>query len=123
MFEPSKVLSLVRDAFPAAEIDPTDHQQVRLERELAGWVQGVQNPERRAALSRQSWNLYKTNGPTYRFVIPFPTGQRIPGHVRRLSMAFWVPHGLPRDLLERLLTLLRSFRMGEPKSFETEDSD
>jgi hypothetical protein len=114
-FEPAKVLRQLRRAFPDAEIDPTDHQRVRLLRELEFWSQGVREPELREKLVGQSWGLYKTNGPTYRFVVPFPSGHRVSGVARRLSVGFRVPAGLPPEYREQLLAFLRSLRLGEPK--------
>jgi hypothetical protein len=116
-FEPAKVLRQLRRAFPEAEIDPTDHQRVRLLRELEMWSHC--EPELRETLVRQSWGLYQTNGPTYRFVIPFPSGHRVGGGARRLSTWLEVPAGLPPEHRERLLAFLRSLRMGEP----TPDAD
>jgi hypothetical protein len=114
-FEPAKVLRQVRQAFPEAEIDPTDHQRVRLLRELKCWSGGEREPELREKLIRQSWGLYQTNGPAYRFVVPFPPGHRVSGGARRLSVYFRVPSGLPAEHSGRLLAFLRSLRMGEPK--------
>lgn len=113
-FEPAKVLRLLRRAFPDAEVDPTDHQQVRLLRELEFWSRLGDDPERRESLVRSSWGLYKTNGPTYRFVIPFPSGHRIAGSARRMSVNFWLPPDLPPRERERLAGFLRSLRLGEP---------
>jgi hypothetical protein len=113
-FEPAKVLRQLKRAFPEAEIDPTDHQRVRLLRELEFWAQGEKTAELRKTLVRQSWGLYQTNGPTYRFVIPFPSGHRVSGGARRLSVGFQVPAGLPPEHREQLLAFLRSLRMGEP---------
>lgn len=113
-FEPAKVLRRLRHAFPDVEIDPTDHQQVRLLRELEFWTQGVPDAQLRAKLIGQSWGLYQTNGPTYRFVIPFPTGHRVPGQARRLSVGVQLPSDLPPACREQFLTFLRSLRMGEP---------
>jgi hypothetical protein len=114
-FEPAKVLRQLRRAFPEVEIDPTDHQRVRLLRELEFWSQGEREPELREKPVGQSWGLYRTNGPTYRFEIPFPSGHRVSGGVRRLSVTFRVPPGLPPEFREQLLAFLRSLRMGEPK--------
>ena len=113
-FEPVKVLRQLQRAFPDVEIDPTDHQRVRLLRELEFWAQGYKDEELRETLVRQSWGLYQTNGPTYRFIIPFPSGHRVSGAARRLSVGFQVPVGLPPECRERLLSFLRSLRMGEP---------
>jgi hypothetical protein len=87
---------------------------------LEAWSQNVSDPDLRATLSHQSWNSYKTNGPTYRFVIPFPSGDRVNGQARRLSVGFWVPRNLPREFLEQLLAFLRSLQMGDPQSLEEE---
>jgi hypothetical protein len=115
VFEPAKVLRQLRKAFPQVEIDPTDLQRVRLLRELEFWSQGAREPEVRETLIRQSWGLYRTNGPTYRFVIPFASGHRVEGGARRLSVTFKLPPGLPSEDRERLADFLRSLRMGELK--------
>lgn len=117
-FEPAKVVRLLRRTFPDAEVDPTDHQHIRLERELEYWSRSEVTPEQRATLVRQSWGLYKTNGPTYRFVVPFASGHRPLGQARRMSMGFWLPSGLPAEYRESLASFLRSLRMGEPKPEE-----
>ena len=113
-FEPSKVLRQLRRAFPEAEIDPTDHQRVRLLRELEHWARGVADSETRETLVGQSWGLYRTNGPWYRFVVPFPSGHRVSGAARRLSVGFQVPAGLPAEYRDQLVAYLRSLRMEEP---------
>jgi hypothetical protein len=114
-FEPAKVLRQLQRAFAGAEIDPTDHQRVRLLRELELWSQGERAAEVREELVRQSWQLYQTNGPTYRFVVPLASGYRVSGGARRLSVFFRAPAGLPVEDRARLLAFLRSLRMGEPK--------
>jgi len=119
-FEPVKVLRQLRLTFPGAEIDPTDHQQARLLRELDFWSRAESDV--REELIRGSWGLYRTTGPTYRFVVPFPSGHRVSGGARRLSVYFWVPPDLPAEHRERLLTFLRSLQMGEPK-LVTEDEE
>jgi hypothetical protein len=121
-FEPAKVLRQLRRAFPDAEIDPTDHQRVRLLREVESWSRDEVKPEQREKLVRQSWGLYQTNGPTYRFVLPFPSGHRVSGGTRRLSVWFRVPAGLPSEHRERVLAFLRSLRMGEP-NLNTEEGE
>jgi hypothetical protein len=113
-FEPAKVLRQLQRAFPGVEIDPTDHQRVRLLRELDFWSRRVGEPEVRESLVRQSWGLYQRNGPTYRFVVPFPSGHRVGGGARRLSVYFRLPPDLPSEHREQLLAFLRSLRMGEP---------
>jgi hypothetical protein len=123
-FEPEKVLRQLQRAFPGVEIDPTDHQRVRLLRELEFWSQGGRESEVRETLVRQSWGLYQTNGPTYRFVVPFPSGHRVGGGARRLSVYFRLPPDLPPEHREQLLTFLRSLRMGEPTlSAEAEEAE
>ena len=120
-FEPHKVLRQLRRAFPDAEVDPTDHQRVRLERELEMWSQHIPDPERRASMVRSSWGLYATNGPTYRFVIPLPSGHRVEGGARRLSVWFRLPPGVSPDDRDRLADFLRSLRMGEPTPDDEDD--
>src|SRR5262245_29200678 len=93
VFEPAKVLRQLRKAFPQVEIDPTDHQRVLLLRELECWSQGWRDPELREKLVGQSWGTYQTNGPMYKFVIPFLSGHRAKGSARRLSVTFWLPPG------------------------------
>src|SRR4051794_11799083 len=117
-FEPAKVVRQLRQAFPAAEVDPTDHQRVRLLRELDAWLRGVADPEQRETMVRQSWGLYQTNGPTYRFVVPFPSGHQVSGGARRLSVFFRVPPGLPPECRNQILAFLRSLRLGEPKPLD-----
>jgi hypothetical protein len=121
-FEPAKVLRQLRLAFPEAEIDPTDHQRVRLLRELEFWAQGERELKLREKLVRQSWDLYQTNGPTYRFAVPFSSGHRVSGGARRLGVHFLVPTGFPPEHREKLLAFLRSLKMGQPK-FDTEDAE
>ena len=113
-FEPGKVLRQVRRVFPDAEIDPTDHQEVRLKRELEFWSQGERAPELRDKLVRQSKELYRTNGPMYWFVVPIDSGHRVRGWARRLSVGFVLPPELPTVAREHLQTFLRSLKMGEP---------
>jgi hypothetical protein len=113
-FEPAKVLRQLQRTFPDAEIDPTDHQRVRLLRELEIWSQAEKESARRERLVRQSWDLYQTNGPTYRFVVPFRSGHRVEGGARRRSVWFRVPAELPPEHREQVLAFLRSLRMGEP---------
>ena len=113
-FEPRKVLRQLKMAFSNVEIDPADHQQVRLLRELEYWADREMAAELREVLVQQSWGLYQTNGPSYRFVIPFPSGHRVSGEAARLSVGFQMPAGLPPESREQLLVFLRSLRMGEP---------
>ena len=113
-FEPTKVICRIRDRFPTAEIDSTDHQRVRLLQELDIWATQAYEPELRERLIRQSWRLYQTNGPTYRFVIAFPTGHRVRGGARRLSVYFSIPKDLPTESYEELVSLLLSLQMGTP---------
>ena len=113
-FEPAKVLRQLQRSFPDAEIDPTDHQRVRLLRELEFWAQGDTPAELRETLVRQSWGLYQRNGPMYRFVIHFPSGHHASGAARRMSVGFDVPAGFPIEYRGQLVAFLRSIRMGEP---------
>jgi len=78
-FEPQKVIGKLREFFATAEIDPTDHQQVRLLRELWHWEQIDCPPEQLTLLIRQSWGNYQTSGPTYRFSVTFPSGHEVQG--------------------------------------------
>jgi hypothetical protein len=113
-FEPAKVIRQLRRAFPEAEVDPTDHQRARLLRELEAWSRAEQGADLRDSLVGQSWGTYRTNGPMYRFVVPFSSGHRVEGSARRLSVNFYVPAGLPPECRDQLLAFLRSLRMGEP---------
>ena len=114
-FEPAKVGRLLRQTFPDASIDPTDYQQIQLERELKYWSREEIIPELRATLIRQSWGSYKTNGPTYRFMVPFPPSHQVRGHARRLSVSFWLPPALPPEHREQLRAFLVSLQMGTPE--------
>lgn len=113
VFAPEKVLRRVQQAFPGVVIDPTDHQQVRLERELAFWEQTPPDEAARATFRRQSWGLYQANGPMYRFAIPFASGHEVRGQVRRYCLLFHVPAGLPPEHREAVLAFLRSLGIGE----------
>lgn len=113
-FEPAKVIRQLRRTFPQVDVDPTDQQEVRLLRELESWSRDEIEPARRDKLIWQSKNNYRTNGPTYRFVIPFDSDWRVPGWARRLRVGFETPAGLPKDYRDQLLAFLRSLKMGEP---------
>jgi hypothetical protein len=114
-FEPAKVIRQIKRAFPDAEIDPTDRHRVRLLRELEIWTKSDRfKEEDRETLVRQSSDNYQTNGPSYRFIVPFSSGHRINGGVSRLSVGFQVPAGLPSEYREHLQAFLKSLRMGEP---------
>jgi hypothetical protein len=131
-FEPAKVVRLLERKFPGAEVDPTDHDQVRLEQLLALWSRDVADPELRKSLVQQAWGSYRRNGPSYRFVVPFMPQQRVRGQARRLSVGFWLPSGLAPEHHEQLRAFLVSLRMGvlelddceedEAKLDATEDS-
>ncbi len=73
-------------------------------------------------LIRQWWGLYQTNGPTYRFVVPFASGHRVEGQACRLSVCFRVPAGLPAESRTLLRAFLQSLRMGEPR-LESKEED
>lgn len=113
-FDPLKVLQQLQRTFPEAEIDPTDHQQVRLLRELEFWTQGATHGETRENLVLASWGCYRRHGPTYRFVIPFASGNRVNGMARRRSVGFNLPKGLMPEQRSQLVAFLQSLRMGEP---------
>lgn len=113
-FEPAKVIRQLRQAFSGVEIDPSDYQRDRLLRELEFWTQGEKSAELRETLVQQSWGNYQTNGPTYKFVIPFLSGHRVSGWARRLSIGFEVPVGLPPEHRGQLLQFLGSLHMGQP---------
>jgi hypothetical protein len=117
-FEPAKVIRQVCRVFPQTEVDRTDHQEVRLCRELEMWTQSnlqEATRETRESLIRQSKDLYRTNGPTYYFHVPFGSTFRVKGWARRLSVGFNVPDDLPKEFRNQLLRFLQSVRMGEPK--------
>lgn len=110
-FDPRKVVEQVARAFPETVVDPTDHQAVRLERELAHF-DGRPEPER-SALIRQAWSNAQDNGPTFRFEIPTPAGS-IRGVARRYCVSFDLPDGVDDDRRGRLEQFLRGLRLGEP---------
>ena len=112
VFVPAKVVGLLQRAFPDTEVDPTDHQQVQLERELGFWSRDEVAPEHRRSLVLQSWGNYKRNGPTYRFVVPFPPGHKVRGQARRMSVVFWLPADLTAEHQEQLRAFLASLRLG-----------
>lgn len=114
VFEPAKGLRQLQRSFPATEIDPTDHQRVRLLRELENWTKLVADTSQRDSMVRQSWGLYQRMGPTYRFVVPFPSGHRVSGGARRSSVYFYVPPDLPTEYRDQLLAFLSTLRLGQP---------
>lgn len=81
---------------------------------MAFWSQGERPADLQATLVEQSWGLYRTNGPSYRFAVPLSTGHRVGGFASRLGVGFRVPAGLPPEHRERLVSFLRSLGMGEP---------
>jgi hypothetical protein len=113
-FEPEKVVRQILRVFPQTQVDPTDHQEVRLQRELAFWAEGEREGSLRDNLIRQSKRCYRTNGPTYRFQITLADAFQVTGTARRLSVAFHVPKNAPAELREQLWTFLRSLHMGKP---------
>ena len=113
-FEPAKVVRQVQRAFPDAELDPTDHQRVRLLRELELWAQHGSGGELGDYMVAKFWELYQTNGPSYRYVVPFPSGHRVSGSVWRFGVGFKLPAELPPEHRQQLLDFLLSLRMGEP---------
>jgi hypothetical protein len=114
-FEPVKVLRQVCRAFPEAEVDWTDQQELRLCRELEGWSKSNLDEATRERLMRQSKDLYRSNGPTYRFQIPLGDNLCASGWARRLSIGFELPDNAPMELRDKLTRFLESVRMGEPK--------
>lgn len=113
VFEPAKILRLVGRTFPAAEIDWTDRQRDRLLHELESWAQRIPEPERRERFIRNSWGTYQTNGPTYRFIVPLPSGLRVNGGVGRFHVWFRVPADIPSADFQWLESFLKSLRMGD----------
>lgn len=113
-FEPAKVLRQLQRAFPEVDVDPTDHQRGLMLREQELWSGAQLEPELREKLVRQSWNTYQTNGPSYRFVVPFPSDHRVSGGVSRFTVYFLLPPALPPDHRKHLLAFLQALRMGEP---------
>lgn len=113
VFEPTKVLKRVGKAFSGAEIDWTDQHRERLLRELDWWSERIPEPERRERFLANSWGTYQANGPSYLFVVPLPSGLRVNGGVSRLHLWFRVPADIPSGDQERLVSFLRSIRMGD----------
>jgi folate-binding protein YgfZ len=119
-FEPEKVIRQLGRAFPNLEFDATDYQQVRLLRELEIWEELSQRDGKvRESLIANSWHLFRTNGPTFRFEIPFESGHRVKGGARRMSVGFHVPIDLPSEHRERLLAFLDSLDLGKPRQGRT----
>ena len=113
-FEPEKCVNRVRDAFENVTVDPTDHQEVRLTREIDHWNATVSDRTLRDTLILQSKRLYRGNGPTYRFVIKFEDGHEVNGTARRLSFTFWFDPSLSTDIVSRLRKFLLSISLGSP---------
>jgi hypothetical protein len=113
-FDPTKVLRQIARVFPQVEIDPTDHQDVRLQRELVAWSQGVSDETVRESLIRQSKGLYRRTGPCFRFEIPFTSGHRVKGQARRCAVLFTIPRDLPAAIREQLSGFLSGLEMGHP---------
>jgi hypothetical protein len=114
-FDPTKVLSRIHKAFPDAVIDETDVQEVRLLKELEHWNSEEMSEEQRKRFIRSSKILYRTNGPTFSFQIPFGLEQPVRGWARRYSVRFDVPHGAPQRVTDALVSFLKSLQMGEPE--------
>lgn len=113
-FDPERVLGRLKRAFPTVVIDPTDHQDIRLQRELGFWGQ-VEDAALRETLVRQSRGLARRAGPTYRFEVPLGGGERVTGHARRYSVGFDLPSGVDPAFRARVVAFLRSLSLGAPE--------
>jgi hypothetical protein len=114
-FDPWKVVCRIKNRFPDTVIDRTDHQQVRLQRELAFWNSHEMPEERRQSLIRSSSCNARDNGPSYRVEIPFGLTQPVLGWARRYSVRFQVPAEAPDSVLDALETFLKSLDLGEAR--------
>nr|MCU0493767.1 hypothetical protein [Chloroflexaceae bacterium] len=123
VFEPELVLVHVYETFPNTILDFTDYQEQRLLRELAFWETNIADLEQRTAFIRQSKRNYRTNGPTFKFTIPFKPDWRVEGIARRLSIRLFLPAGFPLLYRQQLETFLRSLEMGRPTFEEETDND
>lgn len=120
-FDPERVLGSLRRAFPEVILDLTDHQEVRLQRELGHWAQ-VEDTARRDSLIRQSQGMARRNGPTYRFEIPTGAGGRVTGLARRYSVSVDLPRDTEPELRARVVAFLRSLQLGAPEVTTDDDS-
>jgi hypothetical protein len=111
-FDPWKVLWRIKKTFPSAAIDTTDHQEVRLNRELEGWARNDIPEPTRQTLIGQSKRLYRDNGSTYRFEIPCGLEASINGCVRRYSVSFNLPPDTPPEMRQSIITFLASLELG-----------
>jgi hypothetical protein len=114
-FDPWKVARRVKATFPGAVIDPTDYQEVRLNRELEFWARSDIPEATRQALIGQSKRCYRDNGPTYRFEIPCGLSAPIKGCARRYRVWFELPAGAPEELRQRILAFLETLALGPTK--------
>jgi hypothetical protein len=112
-FDPRKVVGLVKRSFPETVIDSTDHQDVRLRRELEHFAT-IAEPQRETMLGQALRNA-QDNGPTFRFEIPIPGGSPIKGTARRYSISFDIPAGSPATMRERLESFLNGLQLGQPE--------
>jgi hypothetical protein len=109
-FDPWKVLWQVKKSFPSAVFDLTDHQEVRLNRDLEGWAH-IPEP-RRQTLVNQSKRLYRDNGPTYKFEIPCGQGAAIKGCARRYTVSFLLPLDVSPEIRQGIIAFLESLKLG-----------
>lgn len=123
VFDPEVLLRRVSQTFPGTVFDPIDYQEQRLLREMAPWQAQVANPSQQAVLIRQSKGNYRTNGPSFKFMIPFDGGWEVQGIARRLIFQLTLPKGLPQTYYERLQSFMRSLRMGAPAYTEEAAQD
>lgn len=122
-FEPEKCIDRVCAAFDDVdvEVDKSDHQELRMTREVEHWSTTVQDERLRDKLILQSKRLYRSNGPTYRFVIRFDDGYEVNGTARRLSFRFWFNPSLPKEIVSRLRQFLLSLSLGSPKMSDVDE--
>ena len=113
-FDPRKVIGLIWRAFPETVIDWTDHQDVRLRRELEHFAT-IPEPLQRETMIRQALRNAQDNGPTFRFEIPTRNGDCIKGTARRYLINFEIPAGCPGEMRDRLKSLLEGLQLGRPE--------
>lgn len=112
-FDPSKVMAMVKRAFPETIIDWTDHQEARLKRALEAFAQ-IPEP-RRESMVRSAWHDAWDNGPTFRFEIPCDGERTIKGQARRYSITFEIPDGVSGDMRDRLKAFLSGLQLGQTR--------
>ena len=112
VFDPGKVVELVKRAFPETVVDPTDHQAEKLAREMDHFRQLPET--QRETMIRQATRNARDNGPTFRFEIPTDVGP-IVGYARRYSVTFDLPEGAGAEIRDRLEAFLKGLNLGEPE--------